>query len=247
MILTDEAVSHILNCTSELNRRIEMSNKPWPEWNQDIERRREAMNHELSPPPTRSPTVFKDPTGGTYLSIVMTMDKQAFAYARVCIEPLQARIAELEVQLAHLTASLETVSAACIVLKQQQREGWAKLASGQEPVAWQTFDGEGGYEFRQFAENKTYHDDYIKRNGEKYSALVTPLYTHPAPAQHPLSKSDAVDAARYRYCLQHGWPECRRQIHPTVEALHWGYEDGSQYPSPTAAIDAAMLVSKEKP
>jgi hypothetical protein len=122
----------------------------------------------------------------------------------------------------------------------------AQLASGQEPVAWQTFDGEGGYEFRQFAENETYHDDYIKRNGEKYSAWVTPLYTHPAPAQHPLSKSDAVDAARYRYCLQHGWPECRRQIHPTVEALHWGYEDGSQYPSPTAAIDAAaMLASKD--
>jgi hypothetical protein len=70
----------------------------------------------------------------------------------------------------------------------------AKLASGQEPVAWQTFDGEGGYEFRQFAENETYHDDYIKRNGEKYSAWVTPLYTHPAPAQQPLTLREMAAA-----------------------------------------------------
>jgi hypothetical protein len=68
------------------------------------------------------------------------------------------------------------------------------LASGQEPVAWQTFDGEGGYEFRQFAENETYHDDYIKRNGEKYSTWVTPLYTHPAPAQQPLTLREMAAA-----------------------------------------------------
>jgi hypothetical protein len=68
------------------------------------------------------------------------------------------------------------------------------LASGQEPVAWQTFDGDGGYEFRQFAENETYHDDYIKRNGEKYSTWVTPLYTHPAPAQQPLTLREMAAA-----------------------------------------------------
>jgi hypothetical protein len=50
------------------------------------------------------------------------------------IEPLQKRIAELEAQITQLTASLETASAACIVLKQKQREGWAQIASGQEPV-----------------------------------------------------------------------------------------------------------------
>jgi cell division septum initiation protein DivIVA len=44
---------------------------------------------------------------------------------------LRQRITELKAQIAHLTASLETASAACIVLKQQQREGWAQLASGQ--------------------------------------------------------------------------------------------------------------------
>jgi hypothetical protein len=49
------------------------------------------------------------------------------------IEALRSRIAELEAQNTQLTASLEKASAACIVLKHQQREGWAKLASGQEP------------------------------------------------------------------------------------------------------------------
>jgi len=79
----------------------------------------------------------------------------------------------------------------------------AQLASGQnqEPAAWQTFDGEGGYELRQFSENENYRDDYIKRNGEKYSAWVVPLYTHPAPTG--ISQADclwarnrnAIDAA----------------------------------------------------
>lgn len=49
------------------------------------------------------------------------------------------------------------------------------------PVAWRTFDGEGGYEFRSYDENETYQDDFIKSNGAKYSGWVEPLYTHPAP------------------------------------------------------------------
>jgi hypothetical protein len=65
----------------------------------------------------------------------------------------------------------------------------AQLASGQEPVAWMTFDGEGGYDFRQFAENENYRDDFIQRNGEKYAWVVEPLYAHPAPAQQPLTGS----------------------------------------------------------
>lgn len=153
-----------------------MSNKPWPEWNQDIERGR-VMKHELSPLPTRPSTMFKDPTGGIYLYDRLTMDKQAFAYAKVCIEPLQARIAELEVQLAHLTASLETVSAACIVLKQQQqREGWAKLASGQGPVAEITnTDSTGGYV------NWLLHQGAPIKMGDK-------LFTHPASDKQSLSE-----------------------------------------------------------
>jgi hypothetical protein len=106
---------------------------------------------------------------------------------------LTARIAELEAQTDQLTASLETASSAVILLKQQQREGWAQLASGQQPVAWMTFDGEGGYDFRQFAENENYRDDFIQRNGEKYAWVVEPLYAHPAPSQQPIASGQEPD------------------------------------------------------
>lgn len=46
-----------------------------------------------------------------------------------------------------------------------------------EPVAWRTFDGEGGYEYRSYEDNENYREEYIKRNGEKYASWVEPLYT----------------------------------------------------------------------
>lgn len=45
------------------------------------------------------------------------------------------------------------------------------------PVAWMTFDGEGGYDLRLYEDNEDYRDEYIKRNGEKYSGWVKPLFT----------------------------------------------------------------------
>lgn len=51
----------------------------------------------------------------------------------------------------------------------------------QEPVAWMTFDGEGGYEYRSYAENEGYADQWAKRN-PNHVGWVKPLYTHPSPA-----------------------------------------------------------------
>ena len=48
-----------------------------------------------------------------------------------------------------------------------------------EPVAWRTFDGEGGYDYRSYEDNETYRDEYIASNGQKYSRWVEPLYTTP--------------------------------------------------------------------
>jgi hypothetical protein len=48
------------------------------------------------------------------------------------------------------------------------------------PVAWRTFDGEGGYEYRSYEGNETYRADYIARNGEKYAGWVQPLYLEDA-------------------------------------------------------------------
>ena len=52
------------------------------------------------------------------------------------------------------------------------------LAQTQEPVAWRTFDGEGGYEYRSYEDNESYADEWNKRN-PNHSGWVDALYTHP--------------------------------------------------------------------
>ena len=46
----------------------------------------------------------------------------------------------------------------------------------QEPVAWRTFDGEGGYDYRSYEDNESYADDWDKRN-PNHKGWVEPLYT----------------------------------------------------------------------
>ena len=53
----------------------------------------------------------------------------------------------------------------------------AELES-QEPVAWRTFDGEGGYDYRSYEDNESYADDWNKRN-PKHVGWVDELYTLP--------------------------------------------------------------------
>jgi hypothetical protein len=56
-----------------------------------------------------------------------------------------------------------------------------------EPVAWRTFNGEGGYDYRSYEENESYADDWDKRN-PKHKGWVEPLYTHPPqPEQEPVA------------------------------------------------------------
>lgn len=60
----------------------------------------------------------------------------------------------------------------------------AALAAEQaEPVAWRTFDGEGGYDYRSFEDNENYQSDFVERNGPNYASWVEPLYAAPQPAQ----------------------------------------------------------------
>lgn len=44
-----------------------------------------------------------------------------------------------------------------------------------EPVAWSTFDGEGGYDYRSYIDNEDYRDRFRKRN-PTYFNWVEPLY-----------------------------------------------------------------------
>jgi hypothetical protein len=50
----------------------------------------------------------------------------------------------------------------------------------QEPVAWRTFDGEGGYDYRNYEDNEEYAKEWEQRN-PKYKGWVEPLYIAPQP------------------------------------------------------------------
>ena len=56
----------------------------------------------------------------------------------------------------------------------------------QEPVAWRTFDGEGGYDYRSYEDNESYADDWNKRNSN-HAGWVDKLYTHSQPEQEPVA------------------------------------------------------------
>ena len=66
----------------------------------------------------------------------------------------------------------------------------------QEPVAWRTFDGEGGYDYRPYEDNESYADDWNKRN-PNHVGWVDKLYTHaPQRTWVGLTGEEAMDVTR---------------------------------------------------
>jgi hypothetical protein len=61
-----------------------------------------------------------------------------------------------------------------------------------EPVAWRTFDGEGGYDYRTYDDNENYRDEWGRRN-PNHKGWVEPLYTHP-PCRELLTVTDLQQA-----------------------------------------------------
>lgn len=51
-----------------------------------------------------------------------------------------------------------------------------------KPVAWRTFDGEGGYDYRSYEMNETYDKEWAERN-PNHKGWVEPLYTAPPKKQ----------------------------------------------------------------
>ena len=51
-----------------------------------------------------------------------------------------------------------------------------------QPVAWRTFDGEGGYDYRTYDMNEGYAEEWDKQN-PKHKGWVEPLYTSPQPSK----------------------------------------------------------------
>lgn len=61
-------------------------------------------------------------------------------------------------------------------------KAWKEEVEKQEPLAWRTFDGEGGYDYRGVDGNEDYRDEFIERN-PKHANWVDALYASPVPAQ----------------------------------------------------------------
>lgn len=59
----------------------------------------------------------------------------------------------------------------------------AQPAEGGEVVAWRTFDGEGGYDYRDFEGNENYASEWARLN-PGHKGWVEPLYTTP-PSSKP--------------------------------------------------------------
>jgi hypothetical protein len=66
----------------------------------------------------------------------------------------------------------------------------------QEPVAWRTFDGEGGYDYRSYEMNETYDKDWAERN-PNHKGWVEPLYTAPPKQWVGLTDEDIHDAFNF--------------------------------------------------
>jgi hypothetical protein len=80
------------------------------------------------------------------------------AHDRIC-QDLHQQIRSLIVENEKLRAALEQPEQA-------------------EPVAWRTFDGEGGYDYRTYDDNENYRDEWDKRN-PNHKGWVEPLYITP--------------------------------------------------------------------
>jgi hypothetical protein len=64
-----------------------------------------------------------------------------------------------------------------------------------EPVAWRTFDGEGGYDYRTYDDNENYRDEWDRRN-PNHKGWVEPLYTHSPRQWQTLSDEEIYGSFR---------------------------------------------------
>ncbi len=85
------------------------------------------------------------------------------------------RAKKAEEELAALKASTEQWSHTM-----RQKKEWADEKDA-EPVAWRTFDGEGGYDLRNYTDNEYYKEWYATYN-PKYPHWCEPLYLAPPQA-----------------------------------------------------------------
>ena len=84
------------------------------------------------------------------------------------IEVLEDASAEMLMETGDKNYYVEAITALRQALEQPE----------QEPVAWRTFDGEGGYDYRSYEMNEHYDKEWAERN-PNHKNWVEPLYTAP--------------------------------------------------------------------
>tara|TARA_R110000868_G_scaffold39383_1_gene137266 strand:- start:2879 stop:3343 length:465 start_codon:yes stop_codon:yes gene_type:complete len=131
------------------------------------------------------------------------------AHDRIC-QDLHQQIRSLIVENEKLRAALAEPACCCgepsapgIV---HRTDGPCHMAEPvQEPVAWRTFDGEGGYDHRTYEDNEDYAAEWAKRN-PRHVGWVEPLYTAP-PQRKPLTDEEIQ--------------QCFKEAGITIKGQHW--------------------------
>lgn len=110
------------------------------------------------------------------------------------LEEIEKERDALRAAVQHEADCVEAAKAEIVTLRVK-----IEMMERQEPVAWRTFDGEGGYDYRSYADNENYQLGWNARN-PNYAGWVEPLYLAPGAQPAPSVPDDVMrDAERYRY------------------------------------------------
>ncbi len=109
------------------------------------------------------------------------------------------KLRDIAVQFAHTQQLRQRIAE--VVL-----DALAEHEKKQEPVAWRTFDGEGGYEHRNYELNEDYKDWWEERH-PNHKGWVQPLYEDPTPCQtcEALARTVMMDQTSHDIPPQRPW------------------------------------------
>jgi len=189
---------------AELNRRIDMSNKPWPEWNQEAERNR-ARNEAQAHIDAEFERIKDLETEIIEQSRIVGMGAERELALLANFETAKRRIAELEAQLAGSKEANRYYSDHCNVVANEHMQYQKRISelhtqlavalyehpppaqpitSRQEPVAWRFTQNRGSGKTEY-----TYHDNTVENNHKlayKDNCLkIEELYLHALPPEAP--------------------------------------------------------------
>jgi hypothetical protein len=91
------------------------------------------------------------------------------------------------------------------------------LEAKDEPVAWRTFDGEGGYDYQTYENNENYANNWNKCN-PNHKGWVEPLYTTPPQRTWVGLTDEEIDKAWRSVDYTVPWDQHRIDIARAIEA-----------------------------